>query len=264
MNVCDIFLFAAGLGTRLRPFTEKHPKPVLPLHSYPLGYYPLPYIQTLKINKFIVNTFHLAPQVHELYKKTSMNPVFSDESGFIKGSAGGLKQAEGLLSKNPILAVNADEVLFTEKINFLTEALDFHQQNNHLATLIVKEHPGVGKEFGGIWCDGQTVKDIGKKEAPAGLKGWHFIGFQFLSPEILKTLPSGKEANIFYDYLINHLNTGRVKIFPIQGDWYETGNLDDYKKAKSAIADNLKTKKMYQTFFDKMQTLPKSTLSDLT
>lgn len=263
MNACDVFLFAAGLGTRLRPHTNQHPKPVLPLLHYPLGYYPLPYLQGLMVNKFIVNTFHLAPQIHELYSKTNLNPIFSDETGFIKGSAGGLKQAENLLSGNPILTINADEVLFTQNMNFLSEALNFHLSGNHLATLIVKEHPGVGQEFGGIWCDEDTVKDIGKKAAPAGLKGWHFIGFQFLSPEILKTLPTGKEANIFYDYLINHLNSKRVKIFPIKGDWFETGNIEDYKKAKSTIANNLNTEKIYQNFFGKLQALPKSNLADL-
>ncbi len=263
MNACDVFLFAAGLGTRLRPHTNQHPKPALPLLSFPLGYYPLPYLQNLKINKFIVNTFHLAPQIHELYKKTTLKPVFSDETGFIKGSAGGLKQAENLLSANPILAINADEVLFTENTNFLKDALDFHQSGHHIATLIVKEHPGVGQEFGGIWCASDTVKDIGKKSPPPGLKGWHFIGFQFLSSEILKTLPEGKEANIFYDYLINHLDSERVKIFPIKGDWYETGNIEDYKRAKSTITQKLQSDKIYQTFFDRMQSLPKSNLPEL-
>ncbi len=263
MSACDVFLFAAGLGTRLRPHTEKHPKPVLPLNSYPLGYYPLPYLQNLKINKFIVNTFHLPDQIHELYKKTDLNPSFSDESGFIKGSAGGLKQAEKLFSKDPILTINADEVLFTENFNFLSEAFALHVKNNNLATLIVKEHYGVGTEFGGIWCAGDTVKNIGKMPAPAGLKGWHFIGFQFLSPEILKTLPADKEANIFYDYLINQLNSDRVKIVPIKGDWYETGNIEDYKKAKAMISDKQKSDKTYQLFFEKLKNLPKSALPDL-
>ena len=99
---------------------------------------------------------------------------------------------------------------------------------------------------------------------PPGLKGWHFIGFQFLSPEILETLPVGKEANIFYDYLINHLDSERVKIFPIKGDWYETGNVQDYQKAKAAITEKIKSDKIYQTFFEKIQKFPESSLSDLT
>lgn len=263
MSACDVFLFAAGLGTRLRPHTNLHPKPVLPLFSYPLGYYPLPYLQSLKINKFIVNTYHLPHQIHEVYQRTELKPLFSDETGFIKGSAGGLKQAEILFSQLPILAINADEVLFTKNFNFLNEALDQHIKNKNLATLIVKDHHGIGTEFGGIWCADTTVKKIGKMASPPGLKGWHFIGFQFLSAEMLKTLPVGKEANIFYDYLINHLDSERVKIFPIQGDWYETGNLVDYKKAKTIISEKSKTDPVYKKFFEKMKSFPKSEINDL-
>jgi mannose-1-phosphate guanylyltransferase len=265
MNVCDVFLFAAGLGTRLRPFTEKSPKPVLPLLSYPLGLYPLPYVEQIPIQNFIVNTFHLPHQVHQLYEATQFKPKFSDEFEFIKGSAGGLKQAESLFSPgSTILAVNADEVLFTKDFNFLKTAFDEHTKNKNLATLVVKEHPGVGQEFGGIWCEGQTVRSISKK-APENsqLNGWHFIGYQFLSADVLKFIEKNKELNIFYDVLVHQLPTNRVKIFPIQADWYETGNLSDYKKAKLAIKEKLLTHPEYQDFYSKMNNYPKSELPDL-
>lgn len=265
MSACDVFLFAAGLGTRLRPFTEKNPKPVLPLLSYPLGLYTLPYIEHAPVKNFIVNTFHLPDQVHQLYKKTQFNPQFSDETGFIKGSAGGLKQAEHLFTAGaPILAINADEVMFTKDSDFLKKAYDYHLKNNNLATLIVKEHPGVGHEFGGIWCEDQTVHNI-SKTAPAGtkLKGWHFIGYQFLSPEVIKLVEKNKETNIFYDILIKQINTNRVKIYPVHADWYETGNLNDYKKAKFAIAEKLLTQKEYKDFYSEMKKYPMSDLPDL-
>lgn len=265
MSACDVFLFAAGLGTRLRPFTEKNPKPVLPLLSYSLGLYPLPYIEHMPVKNFIVNTFHLPEQVHQLYKKTKFNPQFSDETGFIKGSAGGLKQAEHLFSpNNQILAINADEVMFTNDSDFLKKAFEYHTKNNNLATLIVKEHPGVGKEFGGIWCDDQTVNKI-SKTAPENskLKGWHFIGYQFLSPEVLKMVEKNKETNIFYDILIKQIKTKRVRIFPVQADWYETGNLNDYKKAKAIIAEKSLTQKEYKDFYSEMKKYPKSELPDL-
>ena len=59
MNNCDVMMFAAGLGTRLRPATNRHAKPVLPLNQIALGYYALPYLDCLEIKNFVVNTFHL-------------------------------------------------------------------------------------------------------------------------------------------------------------------------------------------------------------
>ena len=75
-NACQAFIFAAGLGTRLRPITEKHPKPTIPLFGIPLGYYILPYLDQLLIKKYIANTFHLPEQIHQLYKSTNKEFIF--------------------------------------------------------------------------------------------------------------------------------------------------------------------------------------------
>ncbi len=126
-NDCQAFIFAAGLGTRLRPITEKHPKPTIPLFGIPLGYYVLPYLDQLLVKKYVVNTFHLPEQIHALYKNTKKEFLFSDEKDFIKGSAGGLKQAEKIISPDlPIIVANSDEILFTEENNFLAQALKQH------------------------------------------------------------------------------------------------------------------------------------------
>lgn len=263
----NVLLFAAGLGTRLRPATLETPKPVIPLFGIPMGYYLLPYIIEMPVDKFVVNTFHLPEKIHECYDRLRHSIKFSDETDFIKGSGGGLKQAESILgNQNPILAGNADEVFFTPDSQFLKKALDKHMAENALATLIVMNHPEAGKKFGGIWTEShgsEKVVSIGKEAPTPNARPWHFIGLQILSPEIFSMIETDKELNIFYDVLIHKLPTHKVQIFPVEMDWYELGNLSDYLHAKSEIAAQKDSNPFYKKHFTKLNALPQSKLSDL-
>ena len=262
-NQAQAFIFAAGLGTRLRPMTEKHPKPTIPLFSVPMGYYILPYFDQVQITKYIANTFHLPDQIHQLYINTNKEFLFSDEKDFIKGSAGGLKQAENMiLPIVPIIVANADEIFFTKETDFIKNALKQHIEKKSLATLIVMEHSEAGHKFGGIWCEREKVKHIGKDPTKKNLKPWHYIGLQILSPEVLKIIEPNKELNIFYDVLIHQLDHKDVSIYPITADWYETGNYTDYQLAKTEISKKA-DQAIYKNHFDLLKKYPKSDLSDL-
>jgi len=272
MNVFNrklsLFVFAAGLGTRLRPATLHHPKPCIPMNQIPLGYYFWPYLESIHVDQHIANTFYLPDQIKSLYKKMNPNFIFSDEADFIKGSAGGLKQAEKWLKDtNDILAVNADEIFFTKETNFLKNALLQHQNNKSLATLIVTEHPEAGKKFGAIWVDSLgIVKHIGKNKPDSisdKLKPFHFIGLQFLDNSVLNEISEGVESNIFYDVLIQHLNENKVQVYKIDCDWFEVGNKEDYLLTKKMIHSNILNQPQYIQHFDKLKELPLSNLSDL-
>jgi mannose-1-phosphate guanylyltransferase len=266
MQKCNIMLFAAGLGTRLRPATLQHPKPCIPMLSIPMGYYLFPYLKALNVSQIIINTFHLPEQIHDLYQKINMNISFSDEKDFIKGSGGGLKQAEKLFANNsdPVLVCNSDEVLFTTENNFLKNAFEKHQTQNYFATLIVMKHPLAGTQFGAIWADSSgRVVHIGKEAPTEKATPWHFIGLQFLERDIFQMIKADQESNIFYDVLIHHLKEKKVQIYSIQAEWYETGNLADYTEAKKNIQNKLKDQAHYQNQFNELNLLPRSQISDL-
>lgn len=243
MSEANAFLLAAGLGTRFKPLTLTYPKPSIPFLNVPMGFYQFRYLSHLQINKLVVNTFHLPEKVRSLYQNQPYfkNEIaFSDEKGEILGSAGGLKKASPLMDlSKPILMMNADEIYFAKDEAFLKKAYDQHITNKNLATLIAMKHPDAGKKFGSIWCDGKRVKNISKQSAPASMQDWHFIGAMFLSPEILNKIPDNKETNIFYDVLIKELNQKNVEIYPIDCNWYETGNLNDFLQATQGVLKNL-------------------------
>ena len=239
----NVMLLAAGLGTRLAPLTNKYPKPSVPFLNVPLGFYQFQFLKHLPIDRLVVNTFHIAEKIHQLYKNQPYykNEIyFSNESGKILGGAGGLKKASVFMKPDsPILLMNADEVYFTKQQDFLKAALKRHVENKNLSTVVVVEHPEAGKKFGALWAENLQVKDISKTAKHTNLIPWHCIGPIFLSWEALKLIPDYQETNIFYDTLLPQLSSGKVEIFPITADWYETGNPADYIEATKKVLSNL-------------------------
>ncbi len=242
----NVLLLAAGLGTRLKPLTLKYPKPCVPFLNVPLGLYQFQYLNYLNISNLVVNTHHLPQQIKNLYQNQpyyKKEILFSDEKIKILGGAGALKKAESLMkTETPFLLMNADEVYFTKQKDFLKTAFAKHLANKNLATVVVIQHPEAGQKFGAVWADqNNVVKDISKSARHAHLKPWHAIGPIFLSKEVLALIPNDTESNIFYDILLKKLAENKVQIFPIEADWYETGNPKDYLEATKQVLQNAKT-----------------------
>lgn len=252
----NVLILAAGLGTRLRPVTLSVPKPCVPFLNVPMGLYNFRFLKHLNINQLVVNTYHLPEKIKELYTtqpyyKNSIQ--FSNEAGQILGSAGGLKKASSLFkfnqkSDDTVLMLNADEILFDIKEDFLQEAFRFHIQQNNYATLVTMSHPEAGKKFGGIWCNGNRVENIGKTASSDKQKPQHYIGMIFLNRAALAEIPENTEVNIFYDFLIHKLATEKVQNYNIDCTWFETGNFHDYFEASQNILKKYDTDLPLQNF----------------
>lgn len=106
------FIFAAGLGTRLKPFTEHHPKALVPIGGVPMLQRVIEKLKAAGVTDFVVNVHHFADQITNFLSANSnfgVNIAISDETGLLRDTGGALLHARHLFPGNePILIHNAD------------------------------------------------------------------------------------------------------------------------------------------------------------
>ena len=231
-------ILAAGLGTRLRPVTEKFAKPAVPFLNIPLLYYSVALLEASgQVDGFVLNSHYLPDQIDELAKSLP-NAVVSHEPGTALGSGGGIWKAKAhLQGGGNFLVANGDEVILPHNPKIMAKFIAQHEENEALATILVMEHPLVGTQFGGVWADGEgAVKGFGKDGSKFGAdkyqcKGFHYIGLLLLSDRIFDYLPEG-ESNILYDALAAAIAKGeKVEVVVDSFTWFETGNPKDFLEA---------------------------------
>lgn len=129
-------IFSAGLGTRFKPWTDKHPKALAVIAGKTLLQRNIEYLQQYGIDNVVVNVHHFAEQIiHtiETNKGWGSNVVISDEKNEVLETGGGLVKAQKLLASKTFLTINVD--ILTD-LN-LHELIAAHLQSKALITLAV-------------------------------------------------------------------------------------------------------------------------------
>jgi N-acetyl-alpha-D-muramate 1-phosphate uridylyltransferase len=125
-------IFAAGLGTRFKPWTDKHPKALALVNGKSLLQRNVEYLQQYGIKDVVVNVHHFADQIVNAVKQNNgwgSNIIISDETNEVLETGGGLLKARNLLEgTEPFLTLNAD--ILTD-LN-LDKLLTYHRQSKAL------------------------------------------------------------------------------------------------------------------------------------
>ncbi|MGC4059063.1 MAG: nucleotidyltransferase family protein [Chitinophagaceae bacterium] len=105
------FLLSAGLGTRLKPFTDKHPKALAPVNGKPLLEHNIAYLRRYGITEVIVNVHHFADQIEACLEQNNgfgLKYRVSDEREFVLETGGGLMHAAHFFSGEYFVMMNVD------------------------------------------------------------------------------------------------------------------------------------------------------------
>ena len=187
---------AAGLGTRLKPFTDKHPKALAIVNSKTLLQRNIEYLAKFGIVDVIVNVHHFASQVKKFIKENDgfgSNITISDESDAILETGGGLKKAEWFFNKSnhAFVVMNVDVLTDMD----LEEMITDHNNLQPLATLAVTTRKTTRyflfDEMPNLcgWKNEKTGEQKISRES-SGLVEKAFSGIHVISPQIFPLIKS--------------------------------------------------------------------------
>lgn len=130
-------IFAAGLGTRFKPWTNEHPKALALVNGKSLLQRNVEYLQQFGIREVIVNVHHFANQIYDAVKKNNgwgSTLYISDETELLLDTGGGLMKVKKWLGeKEPFVTINAD-ILTNLDLNKL---IAFHNEHKTLISFAV-------------------------------------------------------------------------------------------------------------------------------
>jgi len=231
-------VLCAGLGTRLRPLTERVPKPAVPVANLPLVRWSLALLRGAGVRRAVVNLHHL-PDVMERAARASaaalgMEVAVSREP-VIAGTGGALREARALLDgADTVLLLNGD-VLFDVDLG---AALAAHRASRALATMVLLPMPA-GARYASVEVDeGGAVRRIAGSFGPGGerLTPLHFSGVHLLSPALLDRVPDEPfECDINRHVYPPLMAGGAVRAHRVDGYWNDLGAPDRYLAAHADL-----------------------------
>lgn len=241
-------IFAAGLGTRLKPITDRIPKALLPIGGKTLIEWQLDKLREVGVREVVVNVHHFADQIIDYIQAhdgMGMQVRFSDEREMLLETGGGLRKAwnEGLLrEEEDVLVCNVDILS-----NIAIADIPAHTEGDELGTLVVSERETQRYllfDQEGV-LRGWTNKATGEYRPAAiaseaeALKPLAFSGMQILSPKTRKAMEEvakvkGDKFSLIDLYLhIAGSGEGQLKAYvPSQYRMMDIGKIDHLQEAE--------------------------------
>ena len=237
-------IFAAGLGTRLKPFTENHPKALLPLAGKTLLQWQIERLKDAGITDIVVNIHHFGQQIIDYLEQNDhfgCRVLISDERDQLLETGGGLLKAAALLGEDePILVCNVDILSNID----LHKLIAVHRMDD-LATVVVSSREtqryllfaGSGELHG--WMNRQTGEYRPASAATEDLVPMAFSGMQIVSPAFFNELrqtqrEKGDKFSLIDAYLsVIARHAGVIRAFvPLYYRMMDVGKIDQLGEAE--------------------------------
>lgn len=204
-------ILAAGLGTRLKPWTESHPKALVPVGGVPMLERVIVRLKEQGFTDMVVNIHHFGEQIIDFLAshEFGVNLEISDERGLLLDTGGALVKARSLLNgSEPVLIHNVDILSNADLGSVMTE----HSAAGAGATLLVSDRDSSRKlvfdadlELSG-WRNLNTG-DIKVRRAIGGASGkeYAFSGIHVVSPSIIDEMAAlyGDKPFPVMDFYLN-------------------------------------------------------------
>lgn len=234
-NTLDIpvVMMAGGLGTRLYPYTNILPKPLIPIGDIPISQRIIQQFAAYGCKDFHMIVNYKKNMIKAYYNEIEKdyNVFFVDEDTPL-GTGGGLSLLKGKIDKTFVLT-NCDILINAD----FAEIYKYHKEKNNVVTMVCSlQHFSVPYGVVEIDENGQ-IESMKEKPSMSFLTN---TGCYIVEKEIIDDL----EENVaigFPDIIARYQEAGRnVGVFPIsENDWQDMGQLDELEKMREKLAENV-------------------------
>ncbi len=218
-------LLAGGLGTRLRKAVSDRPKPMADVCGRPFMEYLLMELKSHGISEIVMAVGYKGNMVEDYFgdgSRWGLGIAYSYEETPL-GTAGAIRNAQGHLTENDFLVLNADT--FYRAV--YGDVITLFQQDDYDMTLVLREVSDISR-YGSVRVEGSRVSGFNEKEdvaRPGLING----GIYVMNKEVLSDIPLGVKCSLEHEMIPAMLETGK-KIGAVVNNGYfiDIGVPEDY------------------------------------
>jgi len=234
VSVKTAMVLAAGLGTRMRPLTDKVPKPLVPLAGKPLLDHVLDRLALAGVGRAVVNVHYMADQVEtHLAARAVPEIIISDERNVLLDTGGGVANALAMLGDSSFFIHNSDSVWIEGAEPCLVQmARKWNPDIMDTLLLLAPCETTLGYEGHGDF--GMDDDGLVRRPRPEEPVPFVFTGVSLAHPRLFKNAPEGKfSLNVLWDEAIA---SGRACGLCHEGIWMHVGTPEAVREAEECIA----------------------------
>lgn len=223
----DAILMAGGKGERLRPLTEKTPKPLLPVGDKAIIDHNIDRLISYGVQHINVTVNYLKEQIEEHYQepRNGVKVQTVREPSFL-GTIGSVKFVESFYN-DTVLVMNSD--LFTN-IDYEDFFLHFQEHDAEMSVAAVPYNVSI--PYGILDLDGRNIKGLLEKPQ---YNHYANAGIYLIKRRALDEIPDGQFFNAT-DLVEKLIAEGKSVIrYPLNGTWIDIGNPQEYQKAQDLV-----------------------------
>jgi NDP-sugar pyrophosphorylase family protein len=241
-HITTAMLFAAGLGTRLRPLTNDRPKALVELGDKPLLERAIQQLKKAGITELVINVHHFADQIVAFLadkENFGLTIHVSDERAQLLETGGGLLKAKPWLEPGPFLVMNTDVVTNLD----LRQLMQAHLKSRAIATLAIRQRNtsryllfDESRQLVG-WENTKTGEQ--RMSRPISeYQPYGFSGIHVISPELFDYMPEVLAKFSIIDTYLAAAKTAFVQGFPHDDDvWYDVGKPEQLRAAEKVLRE---------------------------
>lgn len=227
-------VFAAGLGTRMRPVTDAMPKPLVSVGGKSLIDHMLDRFADVGLKRAIVNVHYHADQIEaHLAARVSPSIVVSDERAKLLDQAGGIRRVLPLLGDEPFFLCNTDAIwLEGPRSNLAALAAAWDPAKMDVLLLVAATTTSVGVDWAGDFTMSADCR-LHRREERA-VAPFVYAGIGIIKPQLFTTMPADTPVRLA-PYFFEAAEKGRLFGHRLEGQWLHVGTPEAIVEANETI-----------------------------